>query len=134
MASAASIVVLDRAGTPVSHTFAYRGDQSDGSALFSEPGAAGVPIGDRKISISSRLSNGKYRTRLRVENPTLVNEVVNGVTVPKVPRTAYAVVDFTFSNTSSQQERKDTIAFLANALAASQTMVLATVQDFEQVT
>lgn len=132
MAQRANIVVNDRATTPVAHTFAPRGGSSSADTVyFVEAGT--TPIGERKISIQTRFSSGKYRTRIRVENPTLVTEVVNGVNVPKVPRTLFAEVNFTFPDTSTDQERKDTVGFIANVLAASQTMVNATVVNLEQI-
>lgn len=130
MAQAASLVVNDRAGTPVAHTFAPRQVTGD-LALFIE--SAGTPIGERKVTISNRKSGGKYRIRLKIENPTLVTEVVNSVSIPKVPRTAYADVTFTFDETSLLQERKDTVSFLYNALATSQTMVDSTVTGLEGI-
>lgn len=130
MAQATSIVVNDRESTPVAHTFAPRAVSTD-LALFVE--SASVPIGERKLSIASRKTNGKYRTRVKLENPTLVTEVVNGVNVPKVPRTAYADVTFTFDETHSLQERKNTVGMFYNALAASQTLVDASVTGLESV-
>lgn len=130
MAQAASITVNDRASTPVAHTFAPRNISTD-LALFVE--AAAVPIGERKLTISTRKSAGKYRIQVKVENPTLVTEVVNSVNVPKVPRTAFAVLNLTFDETSSLQERKDTVGFLANALLPAQTMVDASVTGLEGI-
>lgn len=130
MAQAASIVVNDRAATPVAHTFAPRSITTD-QALFVEAGS--VPIGERRLIIDSRFTNGKYRIRLRVVNPTLVTEVVNGVNVPKVPRTSYGESSFTFDQTSTDQERKDTVAYIANALLASQTIPMGSIVGLEGV-
>jgi hypothetical protein len=40
-----------------------------------------------------------------------------------VVRTAFAEVNFTFDALSSDQERKDCVGLIANALAASQTQI-----------
>lgn len=130
MAQAASIVVNDRATTPVAHTFAPRSITTD-LASFVEVGS--VPIGERRITVDSRFTGGKYRIRLRVINPTLVLELINGVSVPKVPRTAYGEVTFTFDSTSNDQERKDTVSYIANALLSSQTMVTASLVGLEGI-
>lgn len=130
MAQAASVVVNDRATTPVAHTFAPRRISTD-LALFVETGS--VPFGERKLSISQRQSGGKYRVRVKLENPVLVTETVNGVSVPTVPRTSFADVTFTFDQYSTLQERKDTVGMFANALAAAQTMVDSSVTGLEGI-
>lgn len=130
MGQAATITVNDRETTPLAHAFAPRVVSSD-LAQFVE--SASVPIGERKLTIGSRKAGGKYRIRLKLENPTLVTEVVNGVNVPKVPRTAYADVTFTFDETHSLQERKNTVGMFANALAASQTLVDSTLTGLEGI-
>lgn len=130
MAQATSITVNDRESTPVAHVFAPR-QIAPGTAVFVEGGT--VPIGERKLTIYNRNANGKYRVRIRLEAPTLVTETVNGVNVPKVPRTCYAEVNFTFDETSSLQERKNCVGMFANALAASQTMVDSTITGLEGI-
>lgn len=130
MAQAATITVNDRETTPIAHAFTPR-DVGPGLALFAE--SASVPIGEKKLTISKRLTNGRYRIRVKLDNPTLVTETVNGVNVPKVPRTAYADVTFTFTSDHSLQERKNTVGMLANALAASQTVVDGTVTGLEGI-
>lgn len=130
MGQAATITINDRETTPIAHAFTPRTVSTD-LAQFVE--SASVPIGERKLSISSRKSGGKYRIRLKLENPTLVTEVVNSVNVPKVPRIAYADVTFTFDETHSLQERKNTVGMFANALAASQTLVDASVTGLEGI-
>lgn len=129
MAAAAPLVVNDRATTPVAHTFTMRAKEP--VPLFVETGS--VPFGERKFTISTRKTAGKYRTVLKLENPTLVTEVVNGVNVPKVPRTAYAELRLTFDEFSSEQERADTVGMIANAMAASQTMMNATLVKLESI-
>jgi hypothetical protein len=50
-------------------------------------------------------------------------QTINGVSSPVVVRTAFAEVNFTFDALSSDQERKDCVGLIANALAASQTQI-----------
>jgi len=130
MAQAASIVVNDRESTPVAHTYAPRSITPD-LATFVETGT--VPIGERKLTLSSRKSGSNYRVRVKLVSPVLVNETINGVSVPTVPRVSYADVTFTFADTSTLQERKNLVGMFANALAASQTVVDGTVTGLEGI-
>lgn len=130
MAQAASVTINDRAATPVAHTFAPRSVTTD-QALFVESGS--VPIGEKALTISQRKSGTKFKVRVLLKAPVLVTETINGVSVPKVPRTSYADLQLTFDETSTLQERKDTVGLLANALATSQTMVDATLTGLEGI-
>jgi len=130
MPQAGNIAVQDRAGTPVTHTFTPRSINGD-LAVFAENAAAA--IGERKISISTRKTGDKYKVRIVLANPVLVNETINGVAVPKVQRSLYGDVTFTFPDTTSAQERKDTVGMLANALAASQAVVNGTLENLEGI-
>lgn len=121
MPALSSIVVNDRATTPVAHTFVPRAPKGD-TAIYVE--STGIPVGDRRFSMQVRkLNSGKYYCKLALANPVLVTETINGVAVPKLARTSYGTVEFTFDGYSTEQERKDTIGLLANALAASVTQV-----------
>lgn len=120
MPQAGNVVLADRAATPVNHTFSPRSIGGE-VALFVEPAAAA--IGEKKLTCSTRKTGSRYKVRVVLANPILVNETINGVSVPSVQRTAYADVTFTFEETSSLQERKDTVGMFANALLASQTVL-----------
>lgn len=121
MAARANLVVNDRATTPVAHTYSPDGDDANGVHLFSEK--TSVPAGNARFSARLTSSKGKYRPSLRLQIPVVQTQTINGVSNPVVVRTAYAEVNFTFDALSSDQERKDCVGQLANALAASQTMV-----------
>lgn len=131
MAQRASFAVLDRETTPLSHTFVPRTTQDSSVVLFAE--TATVPIGERVFTISTRKTGTKYRTRIKLESPVLVTEVINGVSRPSVPRISYADLTFTFEDTSTAQERRNTVGMFANALAASQVMINATLVDLESI-
>lgn len=115
MPAFASFAVNDRAATPVAHTFAPR--SKDPVPTWCEAGS--MPAGERKFTLFSRKSGEKYRITLRLSNPTVVTEVINGVSVPKVARTQYAETTFTFTSDSTLQERKDTVGMHMNAFGAS---------------
>jgi len=124
------LTVNDRAATPVAHTFTPRG-LTAGVAKVSEMGP--TPIGERSFTISLREAGTKYKGRLVLSNPVVVNETINGVLVPRVVRVAYASLDLTFDKTSTPQERKDTIGMIADALAPSKVLVNSTFVDLEGI-
>lgn len=130
MPQAAAITVNDRAATPAAHTFSPRSIGGD-QAIFVE--AASSPVGERKIVVSSRKSGKNHKVRLLIVNPTLVNETINGVTYPKAARTAFADLTLTFSEESTLQERKDTVGFIANSLAASVTVLDGALTNLEGI-
>lgn len=130
MAQAASIVVNDRAITPVAHTFAPRRVET-GLASFVE--AAAVPIGEKTLTLRWRKSGKRFYQRMTLSVPALVMETINGVSVPTVPRVAFVDVTFRFDDTSTEQERKDAVGMCQNALAASQAVVDGTVVKLEGI-
>lgn len=132
MAARTSITVNDRETTPIAHVFTPRGDgEQSGTTIFAEPAA--VPAGDRKIIVRTRRSDKKHVVSLVLSNPTLVTELINGVSVPSVSRVAYGEVTFRFDELSTLQERKNTVGMLANALATSQAMLMASFNDLEAI-
>lgn len=122
MSARTNLVINDRAGTPVAHTYSPDGDDTSGVHLYSEK--TSVPAGNPRFT--ARLpapSNGKYRPSLRLQVPVTQTQTINGVSTPVVVRTAYAEVNFVFDALSSTQERADVVGLLANSLAASQTQI-----------
>lgn len=110
-----SFSVNDRAATPVAHAFAPR--TKEPVPTWAETGP--IPAGERKFMLFSRKTGTKYRVTLRLQNPTVVTEVINGVSVPKVARVQHAETTFTFTDDSLLQERKDTVGMHMNAMGAS---------------
>lgn len=121
MAARSTITINDRATTPVAHNFTPDGDDANGVHVFTEK--TGVPAADRRCTVGYRYSNGKYRPSLKFQLPVVQTQTVNGIASPVTVRTAIAELQFTFDATSTDQERKDTVAFVQNSLAASQTML-----------
>lgn len=114
-----NVVLTDRAGTPVNHTFVPR-DIIGGVATVVE--FSGVPVGESRLTLSLRRS-AKYKGRMVLTVPVVQTETINGIASPKVVRTAIAEVNFTFDPTSTEQERKDLIGMLESALGSSKTLV-----------
>lgn len=121
MAARGNIVINDRAGTPVAHTYTPDGDDNNGVHLYSEKGS--VPAGNAKYSISLRQSNGRYRASIRLAVPVVQTQVINSVSAPVVVRTAYVEFNSNFDSLSSTQERADAVGLLANSLATAQTQI-----------
>lgn len=121
MSARSNLVINDRAATPVAHTYSPDGDDTNGVHLFSEK--TGVPAGNPRFTAGLRQSNGKYRPTLRLTLPVVQTQTINGVSAPVIVRTAYAEVNFTFDALSTDQERKDCVGLMANALAAGQTQI-----------
>lgn len=121
MPAHASFTVNDRAGTPVAHTFVPVNIDPNGVAAWKE--SSGVPVGERYATLSNRLSNGKYRLKLVFKYPIVQTQTINGISTPVVVRTSFVELMATFDQTSSLQERQDTIGMMYNSLATSQTMI-----------
>lgn len=125
-----NLAVVDRETTPVTHTFVPR-DVKDGTGLVVRN--TGVPVGEEKLTVSMRKVGSKFRGKLTLSVPIVQNETINGVTLPKVVRTGYATVEFTFDETSSTQERTNLQGMVADALGVTKTLVFKTLVDLEGV-
>lgn len=124
-------VLTDRAATPVAHTFTPE-SVTDGVGIVTE--TSGVPIGNSRLSVSSRkLASGKYKAEVRLVVPTVVTETINGVSVPKIAREAYASAVFTFDQASSEAERNDVVGMFADSFATSKVLVNDTVVKLQGV-
>lgn len=121
MSARGNLVINDRAGTPVAHTYSPDGDDKNGVHLYSEK--TSVPAGNPKYSISLKQSGGKYKADIRLAIPIVQTQTINGVAAPVVVRTSYVTVSTTFDSLSSTQERADAIGLMVNSLAASQTQI-----------
>jgi len=121
MPQLASLVLTDRAATPVNHTFAPR-DIVGNVATVEE--STGVPIGNNRVSVSlTRNQSGRYKATLKGSFPVVQTQTINGVSNPTVVRTAYFDLLFTFADNSTEQERKDVVGMLYSALDPSKTMI-----------
>lgn len=131
MAARASVVINDRAGTPVAHTYSPDGDDKNGVHLFSEK--TGVPLSNPKLTASLKNGNGKLKPVLRLNIPVTQTQTINGVSTPVIVRNAYVELSASFDSASTQQERKDAIGLMANAMAASQTILNPFLVDGEDI-
>lgn len=127
-----SVVLTDRATTPVNHTLTPSGRPS-ASGVATVAKGDGTLIGEKKLSISTRRQNGKAKTRLLLTLPTVATETINGVASPKVLRTAYVDATFTFDASSTEQERKDAVGMFMSALDPTKVLVNDTLIKNEQI-
>lgn len=126
-----NLVLTDRATTPVAHTFVPR-DVAANVGTVEE--STGVKIGDKSFSISKRQTpNGKFRVQMKLTVPVVVNETINGVTVPSVAYTSYVDASFTFDPKSSTQDRKDVVGMFQSAFDPSKTLVNDTVVGLQGI-
>lgn len=120
-----NITVNDRASTPVAHVFTPDGEDKNNVHLFSEK--SGVPLSNSRLSVSiTRTGNGqagKVKPTIRLAVPVTQTQTINGISQPVIVRTAYVELSATFDGLSTEQERKDAIGMMANAMAASQTIL-----------
>jgi hypothetical protein len=132
MTAATSFSVSDRESTPVSHTFNPNGFSKDNLVAFFK-NEGDVSIEDEKFSISWRESSTNRKVRIKLEVPVVVTETINAVDVPKLVRVAICDATFTFSKSSTLQERKNAVGMFANAMAASVTVVNSTLTGTEAI-
>lgn len=120
MPSIQNISLLDREATPVAHAFVPR-DVKNGVGYVVR--STGVPISEERLTVSMRKVGTKFRGKLTLAVPVVVNETINGVVTPKAVRTAYANIDITFDEMSTTQERTNLIGMLADSLGVSKVLV-----------
>lgn len=126
-----SLVLTDRTPTTaVDHTFQPRDIKSGVGAVVE---STGVPIGDKRFTISLRQTNNVYRAQMQLAVPVVQTQTINGIDTPVVVRTAYADLTFKFDATSTEQERDDVVGMLYSALASSKTLVNDTVVKLQGV-
>lgn len=126
-----NLVLTDRKATPVAHTFTPF-DIKNGVGTVVEQ--TGVPVGNNRFTVSlRRVGNTRYKAQLQLVMPVTQNETINGIVTPKVVRTAYADLSFTFEATSSDQERKDLVGMLQSSLDAAKVLVNDTVVNLQGV-
>lgn len=107
-------VLQDRAAVPANHTFVPV--QLDGGVGALEN--KGVTfLGNERLTMAFRRTpGGRLKSTERLAIPIVVNETINGVTVPKLQRVGYAKVEFDFDVSSTEQERKDVVGMTMSSL------------------
>lgn len=117
-----SIQVTDRAPTPVTVTMVPTGGPKGSVGRVAVADASGNLLSEKSLTISGRRTAQRLRSDLKIAVPVIANEVINGVSVPKVARVAYVTVAFSFALDSTEQERNDMVGYLVSALAANKPL------------
>lgn len=131
MPALTTITLNDRETTPVAHVFTPAAAPS-GVAKFVRSAPSGVPLGAEVLTASLRRANEKIRGKLVLSLPVVATQTINGVSDPVVVRPAFVEINFTFSEKSTQQERKNAIGLAYNAMASGQTALNSFFTDLEE--
>lgn len=127
-----SLVLTDRSTpTPVNLTFDPQ-DEKEGVGVVVN-NTSGVPLGERRASVSMRKRNTRYKGEFRLSLPIVVTETINGVSNPTVVRVSHATLTVDYDERSTTQERNDLIGMVASALGTTKTLVNATLVNLERV-
>ncbi len=112
-----NIILTDRAGTPVAHTFT---PESVLGGVGSTVEVGSSAVGNKRFTISGRRDGArKWKSKITLAVPIVQTETINGVSRDIIVRTGYATVEFTFDEASLLQERKDLIGMLGCAFGAN---------------
>lgn len=114
MPAIAALSINDGAATPVAHTFSVQ--STNGAKAEWKERTAGSPAGFLTIShevVTPGTPTSAYRVRVGFSFPA--TETINGV--PTVTRMNSAQVTLNFAQSSTEQERKDALAYVTNFLA-----------------
>jgi hypothetical protein len=111
MPAIAALTVADGQATPANHTFGII--TADGKSGKFADKSSGIPAAYIRITDEAREpanASGAYRRLVSISLPTTA--VVDGVT--KVVRTSSAQLVWNFAQDSTDQERKDLVAYALN--------------------
>lgn len=129
-----SIVLTDATSpTPVNHTLVPQSNQG-GVAIVAE--SATTKLGDLRLEITPRINRGvgqKILVDVKLVKPNVVNETINGVTVPRVLFTDVFTGQFSMGYESTVQTRKDLIAMVASMMVAAKPLLYDTVTKAEGI-
>lgn len=126
-----NLVLMDRSATPVAHTFVPRSIEG-GVATVVE--SSGIPIGDNRVTISTtRTAAGRYKVMLKYTFPTVANETINGVSSPRILRSEYVELSFSFDATSTEAERNNIVGMVADSLSAGKVLTNDTIVKLQGV-
>lgn len=118
-----TVVLKDHAAAD--HTFTPQSSTAGVSTLVE---STGVPLGDRRITVSgSTTPQGRRKATMKLVIPIVQDSLVNGISRPTIVRVAYANLDFSFDPGSNTDERADVRAFVKSLL--DNTMIASTVDS-----
>jgi len=114
----------------VKHAYKPR-DITGGVATLVE--STGVPLGDRRISMStSRTAGGKVKITVKFAMPVVEDVSVNGIVRKTVTRTNYAELSFNWDGASTANDRDDLMVQVWSFLNSGENpMVIGMIRDLE---
>lgn len=130
MPQIAPVTLTDRESTPVAHVFSPLEIKDSVGILVN---TKGVPVGNERLGVSLRYTGSRYKATVTLQVPVLQDEIINGVSYPKILRTAYAEVNLTFANTSTLQERRNLVGMLQGAFASNQPLMNSVLTELQSV-
>lgn len=88
-------------------------------------------IGTEELSVQARDAVSNRRVTVKVTLPVVQNEVINGITTPKVVRQQIATVELSLPKTSLKNDRKRARSLIASAL--SNALIAAVIDSNESL-
>jgi len=138
MTAIAALTLNDGAATPVAHTFSPVNIDQAGVARWADR-SGGIALGYPVVSFSLRQptkGSRNYRLTAKVVYPVLEQTSASTATgIQPAPTKAYDLAfngEFILPERSTQQQRKDLLAFVKNYFANASVMTAA-VEQFESV-
>lgn len=122
-----SVQLTDRAATPVTYTLVPTGGPKGSVGRVAVADASGNLLSEKALTISGRRTAQRLRSSIKLAVPIIANEMINGVSVPKVVRVGYASVEFSFALNSTEQERNDIVGMFQSAFATTKVLIHDTV-------
>jgi hypothetical protein len=127
-----SVVLTDRTPvTPVNITFVPRG--KDPKGVGEVVASLGTPIGEKRCTVSMTKRGTRFVGQVRLVLPVVVTETINGVSSPVVVRTAYANLEVSFDEKSTEQERTDAVGLMSSALGTGKVLINDALVKLEEV-
>jgi len=121
MPAIASLLLLNRAGTPADVTFDPVRIEGNIS-YFRAPGA--TALGDKTMSVSARTTAGGYRKVVhKFVVPVVSTDTSTGVDLVSVVRKAHCSMEFTFAPDATEDEMNEIIAYARDSLSEDQTIL-----------
>lgn len=131
MPALTSVVLKDRATTPVSHTFAPF-DVKDGVGYVVE--STGLKLGDSRLSVTRRkTASGRWKASVKLEVPVIGTETINGIDYPKIVDIDRASTEFDFGPTATTTRRNNLVGMHMSALGVDQPLITKVLVDLEGV-
>lgn len=127
-----SVALTDRTPTtPVTHTFLPKKEVGEGGRLTK---AGNTSLGDKILEIEPRTTpQGRYKVDIKLVDPVVVNQTINGVVTEVVQRANRAQITFDFAPDSTEQERKDLVGMIESALGTGKVLINDTIIKQESI-